>query len=132
MRFALISALGATLGLAGCAEETILDYAGRESEAPGEVLMTALGDRMGRLHRVGMSLDDSRAARAAMHEDVGAIVRYLELSRKMKDADPFQANLDRNIAEARSLFDFGLTPPERAQAILRTEQACTRCHTKYW
>ncbi len=128
MRFALVLALA----LAGCAEETILDYAGRESEAPGEVLMTALGDHMGRLRRIGMSLDDSRAARVAMREDVGAIVRYLELSRKMKDADPFQANLDRNVVEARSILDPGLAASDRAQAILRTEQACTRCHTKYW
>ncbi len=98
MRLALIADLVSLLALGGCGEETILDYAGRESEAPGEVLMTALGDHMGRLRRVGMSLDDSGAARGVMSEDVAAIVRYLELSRKMKGAGPFQANLDRNIA----------------------------------
>lgn len=118
--------------LAACAVGDIGEFEGRESEAPGRVLMKALGEDVRVLHRISGSAEENPAVAAEVRRRAIAVERRLELSRKINRSAAFSDNLTRSVVAAQELAGVADDPVERQKAVLRLERTCTRCHTRLW
>ncbi len=117
------------LALVSCGDgASIEDYRGHVEDAPGRVLMAELGRRQALLHREISGAVDS----AEIRRQTASIVELLDWSRKINRGQNFQTNISHCVDSAHAIAAAAEQPDEAAKAVYRLDQACTRCHMRYW